>query len=125
MLDGDTRGDSGLYVWNDNTDPFVILDIPHGWCVESVRMTFVDGTEIPVLSLSVHSAERLSTNTDKKVFSTVSEEGTTPVVKNLTTLACGKYLRINMTSASLLFLSEIEVLGKSTCTHRRQCPWYI
>ena len=120
LLDGDTRGDSGLYVWNDNTNPFVVLDIPQGWCVGSVRITFVDGTEIPALSLSVHSAERLSTNTDRTMFSIVSEDGTTPVVMNLTTLACALYLKINMTSASLLFLSEIEVLGKSTCTHRHQ-----
>ena len=30
LLDSDTRGDSGLYVWNDNTNPFVVLDIPQG-----------------------------------------------------------------------------------------------
>ena len=83
-------------------------------------MTFVEGTDIPTLSLSVHSAEHLSNNTDRTMFSIVSEEGTTPVVMNLTTLACALYLKINMTSASLLFLSEIEVLGKSTCTHRHQ-----
>ena len=49
LLDGDTRGDSGTYIWNDNTNPFVALDIPQGWCVESVKMTFVDGTDIPVV----------------------------------------------------------------------------
>ena len=71
---------------------------------------------IPDLSLSVHSAERLSTNTDRTVFSLFSEEGTTPVVMNLTTLAHGKYLRINMTSTGRLYLREIEVFGTSRYT---------
>ena len=80
----------------------MVLDIPLGWCVESVKIMFVDDTNIPVLSLSVHSAERLSNNTDKTMFSIVSEDSTTPVVMNNT--SCELYLRINMTSASLLFL---------------------
>ena len=89
----------GTYVWNGNTNPFVVLDIPQGWCVGSVKMTFGNLGSIPALSLSVHSAERLSTNTDRTMFSLVSEEGTTPVVMNLTALARStKYLRINMTS---------------------------
>ena len=58
----------------------------------------VDDTNIPVLSLSVHSAERISNNTDKTMFSIVSEDSTTPVVMNNT--SCELYLRINMTSAS-------------------------
>ena len=94
----------GTYVWNGSTNPFVVLDIPQGWCVKSVGMTFRNLSTIPVLSLSVHSAERLSTNTDRTMFSLVSEEGTTPVVMNLTTLARGKYLRINMTSTGRLYL---------------------
>ena len=106
----------GTYVWNGSTNPFVILDIPQGWCVESVRMTFGNLSSIPALSLSVHSAERLSTNTDRTMFSLVSEEGTTPVVMNLTTLAPGKYLRINMTSTERLYLREIEVFGTSRYT---------
>ena len=71
---------------------------------------------IPTLNLSVHSAERLSTNTDRTMFSLVSEEGTRLVVMNLTTLARGKYLRINMTSTGRrrLYLREIEVFGTST-----------
>ena len=76
-------------------------------------MTFVAQSSIPLLSLSVHSAERLSTNTDRTMFSLVSEEGTRLVVMNLTTLARGKYLRINMTSTGRLFLREIEVFGTS------------
>ena len=76
-------------------------------------MTFVPPSSIPTLSLSVHSAERLSTNTDRTVFSLVSEAGTTPVVMNLTALAHGKYLRINMTSTGRLYLGEIEVFGTS------------
>ena len=67
-------------------------------------MTFVAPSTIPALSLSVHSAECLSTNTDRTMFSFVSEEDTTPVVMNLTTLARGKYLRINMTSTGRLYL---------------------
>ena len=105
---------TGLYAWHGNTNPFVVLDIPQGWCVDSVKMPFED--LVPALSLSVHSAERLSTNTDKTVFSTVSEEGTTPVVMNLTALARGKYLRINMTSTGRLYLREIEVFGTSRYT---------
>ena len=29
----------GLYGWDSNINPFVVLDIPQGWCVESVKMT--------------------------------------------------------------------------------------
>ena len=106
----------GLYAWNGNTNPFVVLDIPQGWCVGSVKMTFRDPGGIPTLNLSVHSAERLSTNTDRTVFSLFSEEGTRLVVMNLTTLARGKYLRINMTSTERLYLGEIEVYGTSRYT---------
>ena len=107
----------GLYIWNGNTNPFVVLDIPQGWCVESVKMTFRDRGRIPGLNLSVHSTERLSTNTDRTVFSLVSEVGTTTtVVMNLTTLARGKYLRTNMTSTGRIYLQEIEVFGTSRYT---------
>ena len=106
----------GLYGWDSNINPFVVLDIPQGWCVESVKMTFRAPGGILTLSLSVHSAERLSNNTDRTMFSLVSEEGTTPVVMNLTTLAHGKYLRINMTSTGRLYLNEIEVFGTSRYT---------
>ena len=106
----------GLYIWNGNTNPFVVLDIPQGWCVESVKMTFIAPSSIPTLSLSVHSAERLSTNTDRAMFSLVSEAGTTSVVMNFTALARGKYLRINMTSTGRLYLREIEVFGTSRYT---------
>ena len=118
----------GFYGWDSNKSPypnitFVVLDIPQGWCVESVRMTFVTRKTIPTLSLSVHSAERLSTNTDRTVFSLVSEGGTRLVVMNLTTLARGKYVRINMTSTGRLSLGEIEVFGTSryTFTDTRTC----
>ena len=110
----------GVYGWDSSIpphpNPFVVLDIPQGWCVGSVRMTFVAQSSIPDLSLSVHSAERLSTNTDRTMFSLVSEEGGRRVVMNLTTLARGKYLRINMTSTGHLFLNEIEVFGTSRYT---------
>ena len=124
LLDGDTvrARASGLYGWSGNTNPFVVLDIPQGWCVGSVVMTFQ--ANIPALSLSVHSSERLSTNTDRTMFSIVSEEWSTPVVVNFTTLACGRYLRINMTSAQPLYLTEIEVFGTSKCTHRhKELTW--
>ena len=107
----------GFYRWDSNKppypNPFVVLDIPQGWCVGSVRMTFVAPGDIPTLNLSVHSAERLSTNTDRTMFSLVSEEDTRLAVMNLTTLARGKYLRINMTSTGRLYLREIEVFGTS------------
>ena len=118
LLDGYSVLANGLYGWNDNTNPFVVLDIPQGWCVGSVVMTFQ--ANIPALSLSVHSSERLSTNTDRTMFSFVSEEDSTPVVVNFTTLACGRYLRINMTEDQFLFLGEIEVFGTSKRTHRHQ-----
>ena len=115
-----SSADLGVYVWDSNTfpypNPFVVLDIPQGWCVGSVEMTFRAPSSIPALSLSVHSAERLSTNTDKSVFSIVSEEGTRLVVMNLTAPAHGKYLRINMTSTGRLYLREIEVFGTSRYT---------
>ena len=110
----------GVYGWDSNAPPypkpFVVLDVPQGWFVGNVKMTFVPPSNIPMLSLSVHSAERLSTNTDRTMFSLVSEEGTRLVVMNLTTLACGKYLRINMTSTGRLYLNEIEVFGTSRYT---------
>ena len=110
----------GVYGWDSSIPPypnlFVVLDIPQGWCVESVEMMFIAPSTIPGLSLSVHSAERLSNNTDRTMFSNVSEVGTTPVVMNLTALACGKYLRISMTSTGRLYLGEIEVFGTSRYT---------
>ena len=115
-----SSADRGVYAWDSNTNPFVVLDIPQGWCVGSVKMTFRAPSSIQALSLSVHSAERLSTNTDRTMFSLVSEAGTTPVVMNLTTLARGKYLRINMTSTGRLYLNEIEVF--STSRYRHQEP---
>ena len=110
----------GFYGWASNTfpypNPFVVLDIPQGWCVGSVRMMFVAPGDIPTLSLSVHSAERLSNNTDRTMFSLVSEAVTRLAVMNLTALARGKYLRINMTSTGRLYLLEIEVFGTSRYT---------
>ena len=108
--------DSSIPPWDSNANPFVVLDIPQGWCVGSVRMTFRAPSSIQALSLSVHNAERLSTNTDRTMFSLVSEEGTRLVVMNLTTLARGKYLRINMTLTGRLYLNEIEVFGTSRYT---------
>ena len=118
LLDGDTVLANGWYGWNGNTNPFVVLDIPQGWCVGSVVMTFQGN--IPVLSLSVHSSERLSNTTNRTMFSIDSEEDSTPVVVNFTTLACGRYLRINMTGDQYFFLTEIEVFDTSKCTHRHQ-----
>ena len=111
----------GVYGWDGNTNPFVVLDIPQGWCVWSVKMTFVRPSNIPAQSLSVHSSERLSTNTDRTMFSLVSEEGTTRVVMDLTALARGKYLRINMTSTGRLYLVQIRVFGTSRYTFTNTC----
>ena len=114
----------GLYGWRGNKNPFMVLDIPQGWCVGSVEMTFplIAGSVIPTLSLSVHSAERLSSNTDRTAFSTVSEKGSRQVVLNLTPPVRGRYLRINMTSAQTVYLEEIEVLGtsKNTSTEHQE-----
>ena len=106
----------GTYEWHANTNPFMVLDIPQGWCVGSVKMNFGTSGSIPTLSLSVHSAERLSNNTDRTMFSFVSANGSTRVVMNLTTLACGRYLRINMTSTHQISLEGFEVLGTSRYT---------
>ena len=121
LLDGVVKSASDtLYAWAVYTNPFVVLDIPQGWCVGSVVMTFQ--VNIPALSLSVHTSERLSNNTDRTVFSVVSEEAEIPVVVNFTTLACGRYLRINMTSARVLYLAEIEVSDTGKCrTYACQC----
>ena len=108
----------GLYGWRGDTNPFMVLDIPQGWCVGSAEMTFqlLTNSTIPSLSLSLHSAERLSSNTDRTAFSTVIAEGSRQVVLNLTPPARGRYLRIDMTSAQTVYLQEIEVLGTSRCT---------
>ena len=127
LLNGDGTTRNGIYVWTNNANPFVVLDIPQGWCVGSVKMTFLVTGGIPTRSLSVHSAERLSTNTSRTMFSTVAhnrlEGGTgTRVVMSLANLTCGRYLRINMTSGRDLYLTEIEVFGTSKCSHRHQEP---
>ena len=107
-----SSADLGVYGWNGINNPFVVLDIPNGWCVGSVEMTFRGPSSTPALSLSVHSAERLSTNTDRTIFCKAIDNGDmrTPVVMmNFTALARGKYLRINMTSTEHIYLREIEV----------------
>ena len=76
-------------------------------------MTFIASE--PALSLSVHSSEHLSNDTDRTMFSIVSKEGTPPVVVNFTN-TCGRYLRINMTEDQYFFLTEIEVFGTSKYT---------
>ena len=103
----------------------MVLDIPRGWCVGSVKMTFLYDNIPTLVSLSVHSSERLSNNTHRTMFSNDSKEGihaTTQVVMNLTTLACGKYLRIDMTAERTIFLAEIEVFdtGKRTLTEHQE-----
>ena len=104
-----------MYSWSRGTHAFVVLDLPQGWCVGSVKMTFLYN-DIPTLSLSVHNSERLSNNTDRTMFSNVSKESTPvtkQVVMNRTALVCGKYLRVNITTQQdrVIFLAEIEVFG--------------
>ena len=79
-------------------------------------MTFVHPSSTPTLSLSVHSAERLSTNTDRTMFTLVSDNGRTPVAVNFTKLAHGKYLRINITATGNLNLLGIELIDTSRYT---------
>ena len=109
----DSPAIGGVYVWNGNTNPFVVLDIPQGWCVNSVKMTFGSAGKNITLSLSVHSPERLSNNTDSTMFS-IGTEGDKVVVMHLTSLVRGRYLRINMTSYQPLRLTNIEVLGTAS-----------
>ena len=115
-----SSADLGGYAWDSSVppypNPFVVLDIPQGWCAEKVKMTFGPRSSIPALSISVHTAERLSTNTDRTMILLVSEKGTMSVVMNFTTVARGKYLRINMTLAGRLYLTEIKVIGTSRYT---------
>ena len=108
----------GVYAWDSNTNPFVVLDIPQGWCVGSVEMTFRAPSSIPTLSLSVHSAERLFTNTDRTMFCRADFHRSRIefVMLNFIPLARGKYLRINMTSTERIYLGEIEVFGTSRYT---------
>ena len=116
-----SSADLGVYVWDSSVppypNPFVVLDIPQGWCVCSVKIAF--RAHIPTLSLSVHSAERLSTNTDRTMFCKAVDRGNPAravVMMNFTTLAHVKYLRINMTLTGRLYLREIEVFGTSRYT---------
>ena len=119
----------GTYVWHANTNPFMMLDIPRGWCVGSVKMTFSNGSSIPNISLSVHSAERLSNNTDRTMFSDsdFSDGSNRHIMMNLTTLTCGRYLRINMTSTHRISLEGFEVLGTSryTFTDHQELARYV
>ena len=118
-MNGGAAGTNEVYVWATGANPFVVLDIPQGWCVGSVKMEFLIAGIIQGLSLSVHSAKRLSTNTSRTMFSLVSGEnvnGRKLAVINLTTLARGRYLRINMITIGLFYLAEIEVLGTSRYT---------
>ena len=119
LLNGRTTGTNEVHAWSIGANPFMVLDIPQGWCVGSVEMTFVTSSSIPTLSLSVHSAERLSNHTDRTMFSShnVSGQKITIVVMNLTNLTCGRYLRINMTSVGTLGLTEIAVFDTGRCTH--------
>ena len=116
-----SNDDLGVYAWDSNTNPFVVLDIPYGWCVGSVKLTFrslssISALSIQNLSLSVHSAERLSTNIGRTLFTTAIDRSYNRapfVIMNLTIFARGKYLRINMASIGRLYLREIEVFGTS------------
>ena len=116
-----SSADLGVYAWDSSIppypNPFVVLDIPQGWCVWSVKIAFRAGGSIPALGLSVHSAEPLSTNTDRTMFCKAIDRGNPAVVMmNFTTLAHVKYLRINMTSTGRVYLNEIEVFGTSRYT---------
>ena len=116
-----SSADLGVYGWDSSVppypNPFVVLEIPQGWCVWSVKIAFRARGSIPALSLSVHSAERLSTNTDRTMFCKAIDRGNPAVVMmNFTTLAQVKYLRINMTSTGRIYLTEIEVFGTSRYT---------
>ena len=117
-----SNADLGVYGWDSSVppypNPFVVLDIPQGWCVRSVNVTLISLGSIPALSLLVHSAERLSTNTDRTMFCRADfhHNRIQFVMLNFTALARGKYLRINMTSTGRLYLREIEVFGISRYT---------
>ena len=50
LLDGDTVGTIGVYIWSGINTPFVVLNIPQGWCDV---MTFQ--ANVPTLSPSVHT----------------------------------------------------------------------
>ena len=121
LLDGDTSGDSGAYIWYRNTNLFVVLGIPQGWCVGSGVIAFTSWNSFPAPSLSVHSAEHLSNNTDRTVIPILSEEtiqnDVLLVVMNFTALARGRYLMINMTLNGFKFMTEIEVFDTGTYVH--------
>ena len=112
LLDGDS---TVPYDWlGINTNPFVVLDIPQGWCVGSVRMEFntAGNRMTPSINVSVHNMIQLSNNslTVQAMHSGGTEVPS--VVLNLTSLTCGRYLRIDMSSSTFVLLTEIAVFGE-------------
>ena len=102
LLDSDTRGDGGTY-------RLIILTPLWCWTFPKdgvFRVVYwhsnVTLIYIPAPGLSVHSSEHLSSNTDRTVIPILSGESIHNdahlVVMNFTARACGRYLRINITS---------------------------
>ena len=132
-------GDSTVpYIWVKNISPFVVLDIPQGWCVGSVKMDFSATGQImtPSINITVHNMTQLSNNSLTVHAMHSGGIQNVSVVLNLTSLVCGRYLRINMSSSARVLLVEIaafDVGERSMCfvncihvspTHAHPCRQY-
>ena len=114
-----TDGDNTVpYRWVGIISPFVVLDIPQGWCVGSVRMEFnTAGSRLtPFVNVTIHNMTQLSNNslTVQAMYSGGTEDPS--VVLNLTSLTCGRYIRIDMSSSTIVILTEIAVFGVGECS---------
>ena len=116
LLDGNS---TVPYRWLDsNISPFVVLDIPQGWCVGSVKMDFITTGQsmTPSINVSIHNMTRLSNNshTVQAMHSSGTEDPS--VVLNLPSLTCGRYLRIDMSHSKRVLLTEIAVFDVGECS---------
>ena len=112
-----TDGDNTVpYRWVGIISPFVVLDIPQGWCVSSVKMEFktASARSTPFVNVTIHNMTQLSNNslTVQAMYSGGTEDPS--VVLNLTSLTCGRYIRIDMSHSmhGHVLLTEIAVFGE-------------
>ena len=112
LLDGDS---TVTYIWF-GISPFVVLDIPQGWCVGSVKMDFfITNQRTPSINIIVHNMTQLS-NYTFTVQAMHSGGTNASLVLNLPSLTCGRYLRIDMGHSARVILAEISVFGVGECS---------
>ena len=98
--------------------PFVVVNIPQGWCVGSVRMEFITAATrlTPFINISIHNMTQLSNNTFTAQAMSSGGTDNSSVVLNLTPLTCGKHLRIDMSNSAQVVLTKIVVSGEGECS---------